>query len=873
MTTLATSASPNSGKGSVPSWNRSALAELEDDIQDLLKAYISDPVRGTSGAAFVAASLKLQADYAFDVANGYGAVASAPNLVAASTSRFLELLPSGTSVAKLSSENNQGIGPVTFSIVGGADASSFSVSGDRLLVTGPIEMLAHPTLSVDVRATDASGRSFDQVLTFSETLNHAPTSVGLTSSTVAAGAPAGTIVGTLTSTDGDPGDTRRVYKVVGGADRALFTVDQAGRLVATKAVSTTRTTESVEVEVTDGGGRHFDQTLSVSVVSGLPAPPTGVVLASGGVKEGAVGAFVGTLSAVDPIQNQTFTYSILPGANGSDFSVSASGRLTSAVALAFDADPVEHVNVQVTDSYGRTSSSAVEVDVLEVPTAPSSIALSAPPVSENAAPGAFVGTVSATKTHVGDVLSYSIVGGRDAAALSLSGTTLSVAGPLDHNAEPVLDVVLRATNQYGLHEDGEFQVAVADAGPTTGIGLNASSVAEQAAPGTVVGLLSSVDPSLHDTFTYALVGGDSTDFSIQGNRLTTNGPIDWVTEPAASVVVESIDNGGGRFDQTFSVSVTHLYGPTAIVATGGAVADGAPVGTVAASLSAVMPDAVDVATFSVIGGVDASQFAIRGSSLVTTVPESYVMGGPTRDVIVRAVDLGGLFHDADLSIAISPPSGVPDISTVTLSDHMVHSDENPGFLVGHLGSDVAATYRVVGGADGSQFTVDSNDDLVTTTSLNALRSNTRDVVVEGTDARGVTADSEFTIGVVQTSLVYGDGQINADPTHNDVFQPAFGGVADISGFSQAGGDELSLADYLSQNQIDAAHVRLVGVSDAHLDVQVNDGGGTGWNTVASLEAPTSVDGLFAAGASPKGLTQPQIDGETSAWIGSQTIHA
>ncbi len=61
----------------------------------------------------------------------------------------------------------------------------------------------------------------------------------------------------------------------------------------------------------------------------------------------------------------------------------------------------------------------------------------------------------------------------------------------------------------------------------TDIALLNGSVAENQPVDTVVGVLSTADPNVGDSFTYTLVGGDTALFSLSGDSLRTAASFDY----------------------------------------------------------------------------------------------------------------------------------------------------------------------------------------------------------------------------------------------------------------------------------------------------------------------------------------------------------
>jgi len=105
--------------------------------------------------------------------------------------------------------------------------------------------------------------------------------------------------------------------------------------------------------------------------------------------------------------------------------------------------------------------------------------------------------------------------------------------------------------------------------PTLNLVLSNDSVDENAAPQTVVGTLSTNEPS--ETFTYSLVSGvgsnDNTDFTINGNQLEIlNSPDE--SKPSYSILVQATDNNNTQnfLDQNLTIYVNDTSSPPVLSA-------------------------------------------------------------------------------------------------------------------------------------------------------------------------------------------------------------------------------------------------------------------------------------------------------------------
>ncbi len=103
-------------------------------------------------------------------------------------------------------------------------------------------------------------------------VNDPPTDIKLAGTTVAENRPAGTVVGTLSTTDQDAGDTFAYELVAGAVDNASFTL--SGGTLKTAAIFNfeAKAGYTVRVKVTDAGGLSKEQLLTVTVTDTAEAP-------------------------------------------------------------------------------------------------------------------------------------------------------------------------------------------------------------------------------------------------------------------------------------------------------------------------------------------------------------------------------------------------------------------------------------------------------------------------------------------------------------------------------------------------------------------------------------------------------------------------
>jgi Ca2+-binding RTX toxin-like protein len=282
---------------------------------------------------------------------------------------------------------------------------------------------------------------------------------------------------------------------------------------------------------------------------------------------------VATIAATDPDAGTTLTYSISGGVDAAKFAVnSLTGALSFVSPPNFEAptdvgaNNVYDVIVQASDGL-LTTTQAVAVTVTnvnEMPTITSSTTASIP---ENTTT---VTTITATDPDAGTTLAYSISGGLDAAKFSINATTGALSfvsapnfeAPTDFGANNVYDVVVQASDG-SLNTTQAVAVTVTDVGVEglSGITLSSSTVNENAANNTVVGLLTASGAPGGATLTYTLLNNASGRFSITGgNQLVVNNGVllDFEQANSHSATVQVSDGLGGTFTQAFAISVANV---------------------------------------------------------------------------------------------------------------------------------------------------------------------------------------------------------------------------------------------------------------------------------------------------------------------------
>ncbi len=437
-------------------------------------------------------------------------------------------------------------------------------------------------------------------------------------------ATAGTVIGTLATTDADASDTA-TYTLVGGATSKFQIV---GNQLQVKSGATfdyeTTPVETVTVRVTDAGGLTRDLTTTVNVVNVNEAPTnTGVIgstnlISNGSFETGVTGwTTSGSTNAVTTQTGQGTT-------NGTSALVfSWNGAANDGVASQTIATTVGQTYTVTFDMGAIANTTALN----QLQTLNFQVNGATTLVNEN-----LTDDGSATTTF--NSYRYTFVA-------DSTSTTIRFA-----DASSV-------TTNININLDNVQMYAVTTTSPTM-------SIAENSANGTVVGQVASTDPDAYGVLTYSLTNNAGGAFAINSTTgqvtVANTTLLDFETTPTSTIVVRTTDQGGLTFDKTMTINLTNVNeAPTAVSVTaaqftmqfdssstlhqnsvGTSVSTATAGGTVTAGYDSIRGGVANVSNSSIL--IDAEDQPALGSN--------YTLFARFRDLKIESSNFNTLFRGA-----------------------------------------------------------------------------------------------------------------------------------------------------------------------------------------------------------------------------------
>jgi hypothetical protein len=638
-----------------PSW--SGTENLTFTVKDPSNANASD-----------AAAFKLEA------------MASAPTDINLSSSTIIENQPVSTLVGTLSSVDGDAGDSFTYSLVPGAgdtDNGSFSISGDNLVTNATFDFETKSSYTVRIMSTDASSLTFEKA--FAITIvnsNEAPTDISLSASAIPENQSSNTVVGTLSSSDPDAGDSF-VYSLVSGTgstDNASFNISGNNLRTSSSFNYESKSSYSIRIRTTDALGLNVEKAFVITVTD-VNEAPTDISLSNSTIAEGLpIGSLVGTFSSTDPDAGNTFTYTLVSGTGSTDngsFTISGGQLLSNAI---FDYETKSSYSIRVRTNDGSLGFSKIfTITIVFSNQAPTDISLSSTSIAENQPVNTVVGLLSTTDPNSGDSFTYSLVAGAgstDNSSFNISGNQLRSSAVFDMETKSSYSVRIR-TSDGSLTFEKAFTITVTFSNQSpTDISLSINTISENLAANSIVGLLSTTDPNAGDTYTYTLVAGtgstDNGSFNINSNQLRINSPFDFETKSSYSIRVRSTDAGSAYFEKAFTITVINVNeAPTDILLSVSSIAENQPVNTVVGTLSSVDPDAGDTFTYLLVSGsgsTDNASFNLLGNQLRSSAIFDYELKA-SYSIRVRSTDAASAVFDKILTVNVSNVNEPPVIAS------------------------------------------------------------------------------------------------------------------------------------------------------------------------------------------------------------------
>ena len=704
--------------------------------------------------------------------------------------------PTDTLVGTLSTVDNDDTDTFTYTLVNGAgasDNSNFKIVGKELRTNRVLDFELQKSHSIRIESRDSGGLAIQKVFVIDVTnVNETPTSLLLSKNNVNENSLLDTLVGALSTTDPDAGESF-TYSFVSGAgstDNSKFKlVDSILRTNASLDFET-KPSYSIRVKSTDVLGLSIESIFTINV-NDINEAPFNFNIANNLLENTAIGTKVGTASATDVDANDTLKFALVTGIGGEDntsFSLSQTGDLQLLQPLDFETKKSYNILARVQDFTGLFLDKAFVLSVVDVNETPTAVGLSNSSVPENSGSGAVVGDLTTVDQDAGDSFTYSLVSGvgaDDNANFTIVGNQLVTNADFDFETKKTYLVRVKSSDSGLLSIEQELTIAISDVNEApTLVALDNLAIPENKVANSLVGLLSTTDVDANEAFTYSLVDGagsaDNASFSIVNNRLEAKVPFDFETKNSYQVRVRSTDRGGLPTENAFVIQVQNANDlPSNIALSNQTVDENTTTNVLIGLLSASDQDVGDTISFRFVSGKnDNSNFELGGATKnELRLPSAFNFEQKSSYVVeVQAIDQS--LNGTTMTFTITVNNVNDPVTNVLLTSTEIDENVAINSTVGQLSAldeDTVDphTFTLVNGfgsADNSKFSIVGNQ-LQLTDSPNFEVKSSYSILVQGQDQAGTTFQKNFTISVrdlpeTPTNLVLSSNSIKENSASN-----------------------------------------------------------------------------------------------------------
>lgn len=632
----------------------------------------------------------------------------------------------------------------TFAIVAGNTNGTFAIdpATGQITVADPtmLNYEGTPAYSLTVRATDNGSPALSATGTINISVLDAnePPVMNPASFTLAENSATGTVVGTVTASDPDAGQSR-TFLIIAGNSGGAFAINPSTGLITVFNGSLldfeTTPTIPLTIRVTDNGQPALFSSATASIqLTNVNEPPkvrnTTLTLD----ENSPSGAVAGTVIADDPEQGSV-TYAIVAGNALGAFSIDASSGVISVADshwLDYETTPNFNLSVQATDngtpSFSNTGTVAIRLrDVNESP----QMADATFSVPEHSSNGFLLGDLSASDPDLGQSKTFSITSGNGAGIFAINSSTGRITivngAALDFETSPTLSLTIQVTDDGNpsLSQSATVTVHVQDANDSPIFsGPGSFVVAENTPAGSTVGTIVASDPDTitpNNQLTYSIASGNTDNaFGIDPStgRLFVSNPLVLNYEAQHSLVLQIVATDGGTIPLTAAQVVTItlddvneppvVSGPLSVTLN-----ENAPASTAVVTVQATDPDVQNTLAYSITDGNSLGAFAINPDSGVVTVANPAPLDfetTPTFTLTIQVADNAGEIATNTLTIHLNDLGEVPLLvagsNGVTWTKNQAPVTVWPQLTIASSGSLAGNTLTIMMQAVGKKKTVD-----------------------------------------------------------------------------------------------------------------------------------------------------------------------
>ena len=566
----------------------------------------------------------------------------------------------------------------------------FTISDDTLKTAKEFDFESETSYMITVTTNHSNeGILHDSIFTITiNNVNEPPTAISLTNTTVSENEPIGTLVDSLSTVDDDikndeeNASDSHVY-TLGGTDGGSFSInDDHALLTSTSFDFETKSSYEITITSRDRGGLMWTQTFTIAIRNSNDAP-TDITLSENMIEENkAPGTLIGTLSSTDPdvdlhtysLKNDSITFQIIDN------------ELQSKIPLNHEINPSQIITIISNDGQGGIFEKEFTISILDVNDIPTAITLSNDTINENVAIGTLVGTLTTIDEDQNENHRYELSGVDSASFRIAENNRLETNAPFDYETKTNYELTITTTDDGDSSWTQSFIITIENINDApTAITLSNDTINENSAVGTIIGILSTIDPDDIDNdneYNYTINGALSDTFQIVSDTLKTKIPLNYEEQSSYVIQITTDDGQGGIYDSTFVISVKDANdAPTAITLSNDTINENVAIGTLVGTLTTIDEDQNENHRYE-LSGMDSASFRIAENNRLETHVLFDYETKTNYELTITSTDDGDSSWIQNFIITIENTNDAP--TAITLSNDTINENVAIGTLIGTL---------------------------------------------------------------------------------------------------------------------------------------------------------------------------------------------
>lgn len=311
--------------------------------------------------------------------------------------------------------------------------------------------------------------------------------------------------------------------------------------------------------------------------------PTDITIDNNSVDEGTpIGTEIATFSTVSATPEETYVYNLVSGAGSTDnasFGLTTGGTLTNLETINYDVKTSYSIRVRSGDSLGGFFVKSFTITVNDVNRAPYGLTLSNSYIMENESINTTIGEFTGLDYDENESFTYTLFDNQnypDNSYFNINTTTdefdvehsyLRNSAVFNYETKTGYTINVKVTDSGNLSFESTFNISIGNVDEQPlGVYLSNTSVYENLPSGTTVGIITTYDEDVNDTYTYTFanaleVDDDNYLFYIDGDRLKTKHAFDYEDRTTYIVVIRATQDvqNGFTATQIFYIDILNVY--------------------------------------------------------------------------------------------------------------------------------------------------------------------------------------------------------------------------------------------------------------------------------------------------------------------------